>query len=71
MGEAGRGLDPSRVGGIDPRAERRAVEAVRAASREPRRQRRAAGPPPVVTGRLPFERLVRSIGRGHLKVVGA
>jgi hypothetical protein len=26
--------------------------------------------PPVVTGRLPFERLVRSIGRGHLKVVG-
>jgi Ca-activated chloride channel family protein len=26
--------------------------------------------PPVVTGRLPFERLVRSIGRRHLKVVG-
>jgi hypothetical protein len=25
--------------------------------------------PPVVTGRLPFERLVRSIGRGHLRVV--
>ena len=27
-------------------------------------------PPPAVTGRLPFERLVRAIGRGHLKVVG-
>jgi Ca-activated chloride channel family protein len=32
---------------------------------------KSGGTPPVVTGRLPFERLVRSIGRGHLKVVGA
>jgi Ca-activated chloride channel family protein len=32
---------------------------------------KSGGPPPVVTGRLPFERLVRSIGRRHLKVVGA
>jgi len=32
---------------------------------------KSGGSPPVVTGRLPFERLVRAIGRGHLKVVGA
>ena len=31
---------------------------------------KGGGTPPVVTGRLPFERLVRAIGRKHLKVVG-
>jgi Ca-activated chloride channel family protein len=30
---------------------------------------KSGGAPPVVAGRQPFERLVRSIGRGHLKVV--
>jgi hypothetical protein len=31
---------------------------------------KSGGTPPVVTGQLPFERLVRSIGRKHLRVVG-
>ncbi len=31
---------------------------------------KSGGIPPTATGRLPFARLVRAIGRGHLKVVG-